>query len=180
MIVLITLHLLCCLFIIICTYIVFYGSSLCYSFVFFSSCYCFIFLCSLLFFFFKQKTAYAMRMSDWSSDVCSSDLRLRRRIVGPVPEFALHAPVIDFGVIERAALEPQVARLGLAHRGEHREGGDIGVALRRDELDLRVQIFLLGVQNVEDRAGAHAVFGANAFQRQPVRAPPLPPSAHTA
>src|SRR3546814_8398722 len=28
------------------------------------------------FFFFKQKTAYEMRISDWSSDVCSSDLRL--------------------------------------------------------------------------------------------------------
>src|SRR3546814_6713759 len=27
----------------------------------------------LLFFFFKQKTAYEMRISDWSSDVCSSD-----------------------------------------------------------------------------------------------------------
>src|SRR3546814_3446093 len=27
-----------------------------------------------LFFFFKQKTAYEMRISDWSSDVCSSDL----------------------------------------------------------------------------------------------------------
>src|SRR3546814_8236257 len=26
-------------------------------------------------FFFKQKTAYEMRISDWSSDVCSSDLR---------------------------------------------------------------------------------------------------------
>src|SRR3546814_4290685 len=35
------------------------------------------------FFFFKQKTAYEMRISDWSSDVCSSDLwaglRCRRR-----------------------------------------------------------------------------------------------------
>src|SRR3546814_7921639 len=29
---------------------------------------------SLLFCFFKQKTAYEMRISDWSSDVCSSDL----------------------------------------------------------------------------------------------------------
>src|SRR3546814_2817527 len=28
----------------------------------------------LLFFFFKQKTAYELRISDWSSDVCSSDL----------------------------------------------------------------------------------------------------------
>src|SRR3546814_13101529 len=29
-----------------------------------------------VFFFFKQKTAYEMRISDWSSDVCSSDLQL--------------------------------------------------------------------------------------------------------
>src|SRR3546814_9730481 len=28
----------------------------------------------VFFFFFKQKTAYEMRISDWSSDVCSSDL----------------------------------------------------------------------------------------------------------
>src|SRR3546814_7886479 len=36
-----------------------------------------------LFFFFKQKTAYEMRISDWSSDVCSSDLNekaLRREL----------------------------------------------------------------------------------------------------
>src|SRR3546814_7042811 len=33
--------------------------------------------CCLCFFFFKQKTAYEMRISDWSSDVCSSDLRFR-------------------------------------------------------------------------------------------------------
>src|SRR3546814_3469964 len=32
-----------------------------------------------LFFFFKQKTAYEMRISDWSSDVCSSDLSARVR-----------------------------------------------------------------------------------------------------
>src|SRR3546814_4216746 len=31
-------------------------------------------MCWLFFFFFKQKTAYEMRISDWSSDVCSSDL----------------------------------------------------------------------------------------------------------
>src|SRR3546814_17589490 len=34
----------------------------------------FIDLFCSLFFFFKQKTAYEMRISDWSSDVCSSDL----------------------------------------------------------------------------------------------------------
>src|SRR3546814_1093856 len=37
---------------------------------------CVLFYC--LVFFFKQKTAYEMRISDWSSDVCSSDLWLVR------------------------------------------------------------------------------------------------------
>src|SRR3546814_8165894 len=32
----------------------------------------------IFFFFFKRKTAYEMRISDWSSDVCSSDLRFPR------------------------------------------------------------------------------------------------------
>src|SRR3546814_6217254 len=39
--------------------------------------------CLMLFvFFFKQKTAYEMRISDWSSDVCSSDLGAGTRNVG--------------------------------------------------------------------------------------------------
>src|SRR3546814_8593933 len=40
----------------------------------------------MLFFFFKQKTADEMRISDWSSDVCSSDLHLylRRGVVDQV------------------------------------------------------------------------------------------------
>src|SRR3546814_6274188 len=46
-------------------------------------CYCYaykyvycvlVYIVFFLFFFFKQKTAYEMRISDWSSDVCSSDL----------------------------------------------------------------------------------------------------------
>src|SRR3546814_2036769 len=40
-----------------------------------------------MFFFFKQKTAYELRISDWSSDVCSSDLRIhcwsRARFAAP-------------------------------------------------------------------------------------------------
>src|SRR3546814_8864440 len=35
---------------------------------------CLVFI--IVFFFFKQKTAYEMRISDWSSDVCSSDLQM--------------------------------------------------------------------------------------------------------
>src|SRR3546814_2073635 len=34
----------------------------------------------MFFFFFKQKTAYEVRISDWSSDVCSSDLEIERHI----------------------------------------------------------------------------------------------------
>src|SRR3546814_7376213 len=39
---------------------------------------CFVVFVFHCFFFFKQKTAYEMRISDWSSDVCSSDLRSSR------------------------------------------------------------------------------------------------------
>src|SRR3546814_8989520 len=45
-------------------------------------------VCSV-FFFFKQKTAYEMRISDWSSDVCSSDL-----------SWALHG--VDLGHVDLA------------------------------------------------------------------------------
>src|SRR3546814_1670777 len=38
-------------------------------------------VCDYCFFFFKQKTAYEMRISDWSSDVCSSDLQRRDEIL---------------------------------------------------------------------------------------------------
>src|SRR3546814_9780741 len=47
-----------------------YRSGSCYSY---DGCYHSQFL-GYVFFFFKQKTAYEMRISDWSSDVCSSDL----------------------------------------------------------------------------------------------------------
>src|SRR3546814_9696651 len=49
------------------------------------------FVCSF-FFFFKQKTAYEMRISDWSSDVCSSDLhRCRGLRLGGDQFSAVHA-----------------------------------------------------------------------------------------
>src|SRR3546814_9660784 len=41
---------------------------------------CVVFL--FVFFFFKQKTAYELRISDWSSDVCSSDLPMPGRSSG--------------------------------------------------------------------------------------------------
>src|SRR3546814_6319193 len=46
-------------------------------------CLCLVFI---FFFFYKQKTAYEMRISDWSSDVCSSDLLAIDRQIGVAPE----------------------------------------------------------------------------------------------
>src|SRR3546814_16285209 len=55
----------------------------------------------VLFFFFKQETAYEMRISDWSSDVCSSDLRgaagchADHRIVSPRGPLRRQRPAAD-------------------------------------------------------------------------------------
>src|SRR3546814_2472386 len=51
----------------------------------FSMSLCLFCLCLFVFFLFTQKTAYGLRISDWSSDVCSSDLRsfaARARVAG--------------------------------------------------------------------------------------------------
>src|SRR3546814_18882516 len=48
----------------------------------------------LYIFFFKQKTAYEMRISDWSSDVCSSDLNIEMRAL-PAP---LQATLVNLQV----------------------------------------------------------------------------------
>src|SRR3546814_5265408 len=47
-------------------------------------------------FFFKQKTADEMRISDWSSDVCSSDLIFERPATASVDRFMVH--VMRFGI----------------------------------------------------------------------------------
>src|SRR3546814_2810276 len=55
-----------------------------------------IYCCYVCVFFFKQKTAYEMRISDWSSDVCSSDLdaiMIRTDDHAKVEEMAAHASV---------------------------------------------------------------------------------------
>src|SRR3546814_7559782 len=73
------------------------------------------------FFFFKQKTAYEMRISDWSSDVCSSDLRMRGR--GDLRRFGE-----QFGKPPRRARRAQQLTINLGQclerarddpRGEH-------------------------------------------------------------
>src|SRR3546814_3917439 len=66
-----------------------------------------------LFFFFKQKTAYEMRISDWSSDVCSSDLG-RPGVAGPGGRRPPHRSSPD---------PPSPAPPGRSRRSEERRVG---------------------------------------------------------
>src|SRR3546814_8118459 len=81
----------------------------------------------MLFFFFKQKTAYEMRISDWSSDVCSSDLlgQVERLDAQPVAR-ERHAPTatIPDGEREHAVETLDAGRTPGVERLEH----DLGIA----------------------------------------------------
>src|SRR3546814_2599556 len=60
------------------------------------------------FFFFKQKTAYEMRISDWSSDVCSSDLKVKTFRVYRWSQDDGHNPHIDTYEIDMNECGPMV------------------------------------------------------------------------
>src|SRR3546814_14656408 len=81
-----------------------------------------------LFFFFKQKTAYEMRISDWSSDVCSSDLGDAAGLA--VQQGARHVvpghQAGEEGEMRLAGREAQVLGAGAAQR---LHGGDAAAAL---------------------------------------------------
>src|SRR3546814_7305697 len=68
--------------------------------------------CVGVFFFFKQKTAYDMRISDWSSDVCSSDLD--RLVDGE----ALAGAGVD---LRHLAVAPGAQHVLHLHRLDHRQ-----------------------------------------------------------
>src|SRR3546814_6439261 len=70
-------------------------------------------------FFFKQKTAYEMRISDWSSDVCSSDLRQRPCIAVRRTEEIGRAGRLD----DRGGRHMFGARVFDDARERHRRGG---------------------------------------------------------
>src|SRR3546814_8481972 len=86
----------------------------------------------LCFFFFKQKTAYEMRISDWSSDVCSSDLLASAvpACAQPVHSTFVEPPDAKSGAHARA-VPPNCWRLGRrafratanVRRSEERRGG---------------------------------------------------------
>src|SRR3546814_5903358 len=99
----------------------------------YSSCICFVchMLCiftyvvaCLFFFFFKQKTAYELRISDWSSDVCSSDLC---RLSGDkdVDHHCHGAPQVQLGDPADAAVDTRCGG---------RDGQEIGRASCRERV----------------------------------------------
>src|SRR3546814_16911356 len=60
-----------------------------------------------MFFFFKQKTAYEMRISDWSSDVCSSDLFEHAPIAGWRGVFGMQGARSDFSALGEESFLPK-------------------------------------------------------------------------
>src|SRR3546814_4039418 len=54
-----------------------------------------------LFFFFKQKTSYELRISDWSSDVCSSDLAIQQTLGGDQMRAIQHLSIQADGACAR-------------------------------------------------------------------------------
>src|SRR3546814_1646686 len=74
-----------------------------------------LFFC-LVFFFFKQKTAYEMRISDWSSDVCSSDLGQRAvcRDIGVQPE--VQEGLRQLGAVPRRGSPVEIGRASCRER----------------------------------------------------------------
>src|SRR3546814_6651734 len=81
---------------------------------------------SMLVFFFKQKTAYEMRISDWSSDVCSSDLFTGQRRAHQAAPFAMG---LGFLAVE-APRQVAVVVFGQGDGG----GGEVGRASWRERV----------------------------------------------
>src|SRR3546814_10125905 len=94
-------------------------------------------------FFFKQKTAYEMRISDWSSDVCSSDLPRRD------PLDALQGGRARLPLLPGPRPAAAEARPGADRRAEGRPAG----AARRQEGAVHARIRAVAVRRLdpEDR-----------------------------
>src|SRR3546814_1594850 len=88
-------------------------------------------MCCYFFFFFKQKTAYEMRISDWSSDVCSSDL-LEEGMAADDAIVAHHAAIHDGRSDADQAIVADRAAVDRAVMGDRAMGADIGAALAAD------------------------------------------------
>src|SRR3546814_3904010 len=103
----------------------------------------------MIFFFFKQKTAYEMRISDWSSDVCSSDLRLLDQAD---PPFELR---IDDRTLDQAD------DFGIVIILEFKAPAPVGVAQQREVIALRPRRDVRGEQVRESIGSAVAILAAD-------------------
>src|SRR3546814_10272511 len=87
--------------------------------------------CSFHIFVVKQKTAYEMRISDWSSDVCSSDLF----VVGYYYQHAPSTPdLVNVGSIQKVFGGITTLNLGYSATGPFTVGGQIGRASCRERV----------------------------------------------
>src|SRR3546814_12409694 len=77
-------------------------------------------------FFFKQKTAYEMRISDWSSDVCSSDLLGAEMFQHQLGVVAAGFLLDDSGDARRGKSRQQHRRLDLGGRNRRSEERRVG------------------------------------------------------
>src|SRR3546814_161632 len=88
-----------------------------------------------MFFFFNQKTAYEMRISDWSSDVCSSDLVHAGAERADDRVGALHRTVDSVGIAESADRDGDVIAPAGRHLGRVADIGGHGVAVGAELVD---------------------------------------------
>src|SRR3546814_7905964 len=84
---------------------------------------CIFFVVFFFFFFFKQKTAYEMRISDWSSDVCSSDLIAYRSLCAERAEGDDLRDVVAAVTLNAVADDLLTAVVREVHRSEERRVG---------------------------------------------------------
>src|SRR3546814_4220 len=116
-------------------------------------------LCFTMFFFFKQKTAYDMRISDWSSDVCSSDLDRFQEDTRIIVMIGAEAGQMRLDPVpggHREAADPValgIDEIGEAHIGPPLALGDL-LAQERDADIARAIGGLLGHDDVVDLAPA--------------------------
>src|SRR3546814_4365224 len=83
--------------------------------------------CLFVFFVFKQKTAYEMRISDWSSDVCSSDLHLLPNYDEYLIAYKDYTPALDERLpIGSSALDDVLARHIIVMNGRRSEERRVG------------------------------------------------------
>src|SRR3546814_7432027 len=113
-----------------------------------SVCVCFIM--------FKQKTAYEVRISDWSSDVCSSDLHIAEQIeMIRTLEAGGHTFVIDDGVYFDVSTFPDYASFAGLNLDELTTTGRVEhVEAKRHPADFALwKLTQPGVSRQQDRKG---------------------------